>query len=413
MPSLEQPYISWVVAIGIGLLIGAERERRKGEGPQRRAAGIRTFSITALLGAAVMHLGGTELMSVAAAGLLLLTAIAYLRTRSDDPGLTTEIALVLTLVLGGLAVSEPEVAAPLAVIVTVLLAARTPLQSFVRDTLTEAELRSALIFAAATLVVWPVLPNRYLGPFEAINPRSIWSLVIFIMAISACGYMAVRLLGSKHGLPLAGLASGFVSSSATIAAMGARAAEAPQMLGPAVAGAVMSTVATIIQMALIVAATSPATVVSLALPMLCAGVAALGYGLYFGLRMGETAADFKGAPGDAFDVKTALVLAAMLAVILFATAALRAWLGDKGMALAAGLAGFADVHAPVASVASQVAAGRLGAADAVLPAMLAFTTNSITKIVLAVASGARDFALRVVPGILLVLAAGWIGVFVR
>ncbi len=413
MPSLEQPYISWVVAIGIGLLIGAERERRKGEGPQRRAAGIRTFSITALLGAAVMHLGGTELMSVAAAGLLLLTAIAYLRTRSDDPGLTTEIALVLTLVLGGLAVSEPEVAAPLAVIVTVLLAARTPLQSFVRETLTEAELRSALIFAAATLVVWPVLPNRYLGPFEAINPRSIWSLVIFIMAISACGYMAVRLLGSKHGLPLAGLASGFVSSSATIAAMGARAAEAPQMLVPAVAGAVLSTVATVIQMALIVAATSPATVVSLALPMLCAGVAALGYGLYFGLRMGETAADFKGAPGDAFDVKTALVLAAMLAVILFATAALRAWLGDKGMALAAGLAGFADVHAPVASVASQVAAGRLGAADAVLPAMLAFTTNSITKIVLAVASGARDFAFRVVPGIILVLAAGWIGVLVR
>lgn len=413
MPSLEQPYISWVVAIGIGLLIGAERERRKGEGPQRRAAGIRTFSITALLGAAVMHLGGTELMSVAAAGLLLLTAIAYLRTRSDDPGLTTEIALVLTLVLGGLAVSEPEVAAPLAVIVTVLLAARTPLQSFVRDTLTEAELRSALIFAAATLVVWPVLPNRYLGPFEAINPRSIWSLVIFIMAISACGYMAVRLLGSKHGLPLAGLASGFVSSSATIAAMGARAAEAPQMLGPAVAGAVMSTVATIIQMALIVAATSPATVVSLALPMLCAGAAALGYGLYFGLRMGESAADFKGAPGDAFDVKTALVLAATLAVILFATAALRAWLGDKGMALAAGLAGFADVHAPIASVASQVAAGRLGAADAVLPAMVAFTTNSITKIVLAVASGARDFAVRVVPGIILVLAAGWIGVFVR
>ena len=99
---------------------------------------------------------------------------------------------------------------------------------FARDVLTQSELRSGLIFAAATLVVWPVIPNGYFGPFAAVNPRSIWAVVILIMAISACGYIAVRALGSRYGLPMSGFASGFVSSSATIAAMGARTVAEPR-----------------------------------------------------------------------------------------------------------------------------------------------------------------------------------------
>jgi hypothetical protein len=101
--SLDHPYSSWPIALGIGLLIGVERERRKGEGPGRAAAGLRTFAITSLLGAASMEIGGAELLSVTTAGVLALTALAYYQSHAEDPGLTTEIALVLTLVLGGLA----------------------------------------------------------------------------------------------------------------------------------------------------------------------------------------------------------------------------------------------------------------------------------------------------------------------
>jgi len=231
--SLDHPFASWAVALGIGLLIGIERERRKGEGAKRAAAGLRTFAITSLLGAASMEIGGAVLLSVAAAGVLGLTALAYYRTHSEDPGLTTEIALVLTLILGGLAIREPLEAAALAVVVAILLAARQPMHRFARDVLTQSELRSGLIFAAATLVVWPVIPGGYFGPFAAVNPRSIWAVVILIMAISACGYVAVRALGSRYGLPMSGFASGFLSSSATIAAMGARTVAEPAMLGPA------------------------------------------------------------------------------------------------------------------------------------------------------------------------------------
>ena len=407
--SLDHPYASWAVALGIGLLIGVDRERRKGEGAGRAAAGLRTFAVSSLLGAASMEIGGPVLLSVTTAGVLALTALAYYRSHSEDPGLTTEIALVLTLVLGGLAISAPLEAAALAVAAAILLAARTPMHRFVRDVLTPSELKSALIFAAATLVVWPVIPDRYLGPFDAINLRSVWSIVILIMAISACGYITVRALGSRYGLPAAGFASGFVSSSATIAAMGAKVVAEPSLLGPAVAAAVLSTVATVAQISIVVAATSPETLLALAVPLTFAGLAAVAYGLIFAFSHTEIPPDPPGNPGEAFSFKSALLLAAILAVVLVAAAALRTWFGEAGLVAAAAISGFADAHAAAVSMSSQVAAGKMVARDACIPILVGLTTNSLTKIVLAVASGSHAFARRVVPGLIVVLAAAWAG----
>ena len=96
---------------------------------------------------------------------------------------------------------RPALAAGLAVTVAVLLAARSPLHRFVRSTLTEDELKDALIFAGATLVVLPLVPDRPMGPYGALNPHSIWILVILVMAISAAGYVAVRMLGRPVRTP--------------------------------------------------------------------------------------------------------------------------------------------------------------------------------------------------------------------
>src|SRR4249919_2942762 len=182
--TFELPLTGYFVALGIGLLLGIERERRKGEGASRSPAGLRTFAISALLGAIAIHTGGEIAFSVVIAGIIGLTAVAYYRNPSEDPGLTSEIALVVTVGLGGLAMREPALAAALAVTVAILLAARAPMHHFVREVLSQSELRSILIFAAATLVVWPVIPDRYIGPFSAINPRALWQVVILILAIS-------------------------------------------------------------------------------------------------------------------------------------------------------------------------------------------------------------------------------------
>jgi uncharacterized membrane protein (DUF4010 family) len=401
--------LNLAVALGIGLLIGAERERRKGVGPTRSPAGIRTFTAASLAGAISLIVGGEVLLAIAIAGVILLTAIAYWRGHEDDPGLTTEIALIVTALLGGLSMQRPELAAGLAVTVAVLLAARTRLHRFVSSVLTEDELRDALIFAGATLVVLPLVPDRPMGPYGALNPHAIWILVILVMAISAAGYVAVRMLGARFGLPIAGLASGFISSTATIGAMGARAARTTDVLAAAVAAAVLSTIATIVQMALVLAATSMTTLRALWIPLICAGLTAVVYGTVFTVRAIQQKTESEAQSGRAFSLVTALIFALTLSGILVASAALREWFGETGIIVAAALAGFVDTHSAAISVASLVASGKMSAGDAVFPILAGLSTNTISKMILAATSGGHSFALRVVPGLIVVALAAWAG----
>ena len=399
-------------ALGIGLLIGVERERRKGSGATRSPAGIRTFAVASLAGAVSVLVGGAMMLAVTTAGVLGLVAIAYWRGNDKDPGLTTELALAVTVMLGGLSMQTPALAGGLAVALAILLAVKPQLHRFVRQVLTEQEMRDALVLAGATLIVLPLVPDRAMGPYGALNPHAIWLIVILIMAIGAAGYIAVRVLGSRFGLPAAGLASGFISSAATIAAMGARAARAENILAAAVAGAVLSTVATVVQMALVLAGTSLETLMAMAVPLACAGAAAGAYGAVFtvlALR-GETEADPQ--KGHAFSLRTAFVFAMTLSAILLASAALQDRFGENGIIFAAAMAGFADTHSAAISVASLVASGKLAASDAVLPILAAFSTNTITKLVLAATSGG-GFALRVIPGLILVAVGAWAGAFGR
>jgi uncharacterized membrane protein (DUF4010 family) len=414
MLDLDSTLLGFAVALGVGLLIGIDRERTKGEGPARGAAGIRTFTIAALAGAVALELGGETVLAVVTGGVIALAAISYWRATTDDPGLTTEVALIITTLLGGLALREPALAAGIGVMVAVLLHTRAMLHRFVRSGLTEAELRDALIFAGATLVVLPLLPEYPLDPFGALNLRMIWTVVILVMAVGGAGYVATRLLGVRFGLPLSGLASGFVSSAATIAAMAGRVKETPALLRPGAAAAILSTVATIVQLAILLAATSLPTLKAMILPLAAAGLAAALYGGGFTLWALRQKAEADGEkPGRAFSFTTALILAATLAVVLVGSAALQAWLGETGVVLAAGAAGFADAHSAAVSVASLVSANKLEADhQAVMPILAALTTNTATKIVLAFTAGSRAFAVSVVPGLLLVAGAAWAGAFV-
>jgi uncharacterized membrane protein (DUF4010 family) len=409
MSDLQSILLNLAAALGIGLLIGAERERRKGAGPARSPAGIRTFAVASLTGATSTMVGGPVMLAVVVAGVAALSAIAYLRSRDDDPGLTSEIALILTALLGGLAMQQPALAAGMAVGLAALLAARTPLHHFVRSVLTENEVKDALIFAGATLVVLPLLPNQPLGPFEALNPRSIWIVVILVMAISAAGYILVRLLGARFGLPIAGLASGFISSAATIGAMGARVRKSPDVISAAVAGAALSTVATVVQMCLVLAATSISTLRTLAVPMICAGIAAVAYGAAFTVRALRETDAAESQPGHAFSLPVALGFALTLSAVLIASAALREWFGATGAIVAAAAAGFVDTHSAAIAIAALVASGKMTAGDAVFPILAAFTTNTVSKIIFAWSSGSRIYALRLIPGLLLVAGAAWAG----
>jgi uncharacterized membrane protein (DUF4010 family) len=395
--------VGFLVALGVGLLIGIDRERNKGDGATRHPAGLRTFTLASLLGATAMAVGDEALLAAAALGMVAFAGLSYWRARDGDPGLTTETALVLTTLLGGLAIKHPEFAAGLGVVVAVLLAARSTLHRFVRSVLTDDELRDLLIFAAATLVVLPLLPDKAIGPYGALNLRTVWTIVILVMAVSALGYVAVRVVGPRYGLPLAGLASGFVSSSATIGAMGTRAKGEPALMKPAVAGAVLSSVATVVQLA---------TLQALWLPLVLSGAAAILYGGAFTLWALKQKTQKHETQGNAFSLTTALTFAAILAVALLVAAAAQDWFGDAGVLIAAAAAGFADTHSAAVSVASLVSDGRIKPPQTIIPVLAAFTTNTVTKMVFAVTAGGRLFALYVIPGLLLMLAAAWAGAFI-
>ncbi|MEZ4279658.1 MAG: DUF4010 domain-containing protein [Myxococcota bacterium] len=406
--SMASEWANFSVALGIGLLIGLERERSKGEGPARGSAGIRTFALASVSGALALHVGGVLLLAVVMGAGAVLIGLSYARTRETDPGLTTEIGLSLVPLLGALAMSEPGLAAGLAVVVAVVFAAKVPLHGLVKRTLSDAEVRDGLVFAIATLVIWPLLPDRPLGPYGAINPHRVWLVVILVLAIGAAGHVALRLLGRGPALPLVGLAAGFVSSTAAIGSMAGRAAQDPASLPAAVAGSALSTVATFVQMAILLSSVSPATLLALAPMLATGGIVAAGFALVFALRSSASEAASAAAAGRAFSWPAALGLAALLVVVSIATAALQARLGAAGLIAGATIAGFVDAHAAGVSVASLVASNALAPGESVAPILAVMTSNAIAKIAVAVGVGSGAFARGVVSVVVVSMAAAWL-----
>jgi uncharacterized membrane protein (DUF4010 family) len=396
------------VALGIGLLLGVERERHKGTGAARGPAGIRTFALVGLLGGLAQVVGGAAVTAVAGGFVALASVAAYLRSREEDPGLTTEVALMVTFLLGALAQEETELAVGIGVAVALVLTFRERLHRLARDTLSEDEVHDGLLFAAAALIVLPLMPDEGLGPNEALNPFTVWRLVVIVMSIQAMGYVALRLIGPRYGLLVSGFISGFVSSAATVGTMGSRAREAPELRRPAVGAAVVSTVATIVLLALVVAATSLDTLLALALPLTLAGIAAGGYAALVAWRAVRHVPE-NVDPGRAFDLKTAVILALTVSAVLLVAGVLNEELGQRGVILGAGVAGFADSQSAAISAAALVAAGQLSASDAVIPVLAALSTNTVTKAVLAFWLGDRRYGIDVGVGLVLMIGAAWAG----
>lgn len=407
MHDLNPLWLNLVVALGIGLLIGAERERSKGSGPDRSPAGIRTFAIAAMLGGVSIMLY-EWLLFVVVFGVIVFTATSYYSRSNQDPGLTTEIALVLTVILGSLAISDMALAAALGVMLAILLAAKAPMHGFVKHVITQAELNDLLILAAATLIILPIVPNQFIGPFAAINLRYLWLIVIFVMLIGAISHIALRLLGGRIGLPIVGLISGFISSVATIGSMGARAKAAHELTSAAAAGALLSSLSTIAQLALLLIAIHPATLKPLLWPLIFGAVSIAVYGGIITLRSYRNQTTASTSSTNAFSLVSALKFACVIAIVLIAAAGLKVWFGQAGLIMASAVAGLVDVHAAAISVTTLTLTDAISTQQAVIPILVALTVNSVSKSIMAVVSGSRLFAVYVIAGLCIQIAAVWL-----
>lgn len=419
MNEIESSLLQLAAALGIGLMIGIERERhnaveRRGEGGAPvDAAGVRTFTLTALAGALSLWLGQEP--AFIACGLVVgaLVAIGYQRTRERNPSMVTEIAQLVTFLLGGLALREPGLASGLGVLAALLLASHTRLHNWIHHVLTDEETRAALLLGACALIVLPLTPHQAVDPWGAIRPRQLWTLAVAVMAINGAGYVALRALGPRAGLPMAGLLSGFVSSTATIGAMASRARERPALRGAAVAGAALSLVATIVQLAVVISLVDPALMTRLGLPLIAAGLVTAAYGALFTWRGAREPGASGKDVGRPFELRTAFVFVLVVGAALLASALLTQWLGEGGLLLASAVSGLADAHAAAISAASLSSTGEVGADLAALAVLAGFSSNALSKVVVACSLGDRGYAIALVPGIALGACTAWAVLLVR
>lgn len=403
-----QPF---AVALAIGLLMGLEREWSQ-RAKRHKPAGSRTFAVLALAGALAAAVGP----AVVAAGLLVagaLTVAGYLRERERDVGLTTEVATVAAYLVGALAYDDAGSAVAVGVAVTVVLASKEPLHRFAREVITQAEVEDALKFFVTALIVLPLLPEGDRGPYGVLDPSRIWMLVVLITGVGWAGYVAVRLLGARRGLPIAGLAGGFVSGAATTGALARawRTASAAKGSaagsGPYLAGAFMASVSTLVQLVIVVAAANRDLTADV-VPAAAAGSVLLVASAVWAVRAGPAPSPDEDDPsepvgilsGRPFALKPALVLAGVLTAVLLLSRWAIDTFGSVGATVTAAVAGLADAHGTIAATATLVGRGDLGSGEGLVAIALALGTNTVTKVALALAAGGRSFATRYVAGIL-------------
>lgn len=402
------------VAGGCGLLIGLERERRKQQLAAPEEAGIRSFAIAALGGAIAQTMAQPLLVAVGGLAVGAMLAVSALRRRKTGRDVTGELALFVTYLVGVLCVVEPALGAACGVAVTGLLALRERLHRFAGSVLTEAELHDALVLAALFLVVLPLMPTV---PVAGLVPRTLVALVGLILALQAAGHVALRWLGTRAGVAVSGFLGGFVSSLATVAALGSRTrgtGDATWLRANA-GGAVWSSVATWALAVVLSAAVSPAGALAV-LPAAAAGAlagAAWAGALVHAGRRRTADAKRDAAPNLADErvsslrLREALLVAALLSAVTLVVAWAERRHGAAGVFAAATIAGFGDSHSAVLSTAGLLKAGELTAADFVRCVLLAVSANTLTRVLVAWVAGGRGYAWRVATGLALGTGAAW------
>ncbi len=415
-PAAIEILLSLGVALAAGFLVGAERE----QGRHTTFGGIRTFPLIALGGAVAMLLGWAA-MAVLGGVTGALLAISYYRdsARPEGLGLSTEIAALVTYGLGALCTARDLglglrerllLVAASATATLALLAVKQPLHRVI-SAVTEVEVLAATRLLVLAVIVFPLLPDARMGPWSALNPRSIGLLVLLISAIGLVGYAAIRIFGARRGLGLTGLLGGLVSSTAVTLTFSGRARAQPAMTLACAVAIVLASATLFPRLVVEVAAVSPGLAASVAVPFLAAGGVSFAGGGWLYRRLSRAPSEGAAATpelnlGNPFSVWSALKFALLFVVILLVSHGASSLFSDRGVYVAAALAGLADVDAISLSIARMHEEQTLGRGPALTALGIVVLSNTASKLVLCAVLGSRGLALRVGLRLLAGLAAG-------
>jgi uncharacterized membrane protein (DUF4010 family) len=288
-----------------------------------------------------------------------------------------------------------------------LLHLRRELHHLGRELITDQEVHDGLLLLASALVVLPLLSTEPIDPWRAIVPAALWKLVVLVMAAGMAGQIAVRLVGPRFGLPMAGFFSGFASSTATTVSYGQRVKADARLLPYATSATLFANVATLLLLGAVLATGNAGLLRAIALPLAAACLTLLAGGAV-GLLGGRASAD--GLPPssmpNAFKLTHALALAGFVAVLLVVSALLSDALGGRGALAAAVIAGMVELQGATLAIGQLAAGGRLEMSESRWGIILLLVSSSTVKSVLAFGSGGRAYGSRVAAGLsAMVLAA--------
>jgi uncharacterized membrane protein (DUF4010 family) len=420
MPGLD-PTLVWglAAALIVGALVGTEREKNKLLSGQVGIGGVRTFILFALSGA----LGGwlaTALGSpwifvatvVAVGALAVAGYTAQTRLKPQAVGLTTETAAIAVCLLGGACTAGyAQVALAAAIAVSAVLAYKQPLHGLV-EKLGPEDISAGVKLLAATFIVLPLLPARAIDPWGAINPRSLWTLVVAIAALSLVGYVATRALGPGRGTAITGLTGGLVSSTAVTVGFARRSRQPDGSTEDALAAGLLIAWAVMGVRIVVLAALVHRPLVWPLLPPFGAMTAAAL--LAVGVLLRRASAQPQQAPSDVelrnpFSLGSAVKFGLLFAAVLLVVALVREYLHGRGYQLVAALAGLTDVDAITLSMAQLARGGGTDLATASSSLVTAAISNTLVKcgIIVALASAAlRKRVLLATAAILVAAVAG-------
>lgn len=394
------------VSFGIGLVLGLERERTGSS-----IAGIRTFPFVSLFGTLCAMVGQTFGGWVVAAGLLALAAVLVfanfvkLKSGEIDPGITTELAVLLLYIVGVIiVVGDSMLAAVVGGVMALLLHLKKPLHRFAAA-VGEKDMRAIMQFVLISLIILPVLPNEKMGPYGIWNPFKLWLMVVFIVGISLSGYVAYKLLGARTGTMLGGIVGGLISSTATTVSFARRTATqtalAPLASFVITIASCIALVRVLVEIAVVAPGSFPAIAPPLAaLLALCGLIAA---GQYLSVR--NTTAKMPEQKNPA-EFQAALIFGGLYALVLLAVAVAQEYLGAAGLYAVAAVSGLTDMDAITLSSAQLAAAGTLDAGTAWRAILIAALANFVFKFGVVASIASRDLTRRVAVAFGLAAAGG-------
>jgi len=406
---------SLLIATLIGALVGLDRERKR-ERASHLVAGVRTFTLIALLAAASALLVpsfGIVPVIVAFLATAGFMAIGYqAQAREARVGATTEVAAMVTFVLGalaGLGMHVPALAG--AVLVTGTLSLREELHHFA-GTLTHRDLQAVVRFAVVSLVLLPLLPDAPMGPWGVWNPRTIGWMVVLISGVSFLGYVAMHLVGVRRGIGLSGILGGLTSSTAVTLAFARRARDHPALQPSLASGLLAASAVAGPRLLVLLGVVAPGFVLPASIPILVMTVllamASWGMARRAGDRVEGNALEVR----NPLELRSAFAFALAFAAIVWIVRAAETVLGEGGVLLASLLAGLTDLDAITLSLGEQRASG-MATLLAVRALAIAAASNCLFKGVLAWSVGGSALGRRVslwllTAGLVTVVATWWL-----